>query len=142
VRFGPDVGALMVPAAGTYTPVPDAFDVLVDNLQVSIHVSLHHTAIQRFLLGQRGTTNLSHGVLSHEQRTHRSHLESGASSIGYLRTGSVVQDTAAYERCCCCLADCGLPLPVLVSWLVVQATRGGRLVGESCRRAGQPNRER
>lgn len=102
--------------------MPDAFEVLMDNLQVSIHETLHHTVIQRFLCGERGMTNLSHGVLSHEQRTHRRNLDSRPSSVWYLRggrTGSVVQVAATYKCRRCGLADCGLALPVLVSWLVV-----------------------
>ena len=46
-RFGPYVGVVTAAAVANvaYVPVPDALDVLKDNLQVPIHQALQHTII-------------------------------------------------------------------------------------------------
>jgi hypothetical protein len=54
----------MVAVTGKQTPVPEALDVLMDNLQVPIHQLLHHTVIKR-VCKEWDMANLSHGVLRH-----------------------------------------------------------------------------
>lgn len=46
-KLGPYVGVVTAAAVATvaYTPMPDALDVLKDNLQVPIHQELQHTII-------------------------------------------------------------------------------------------------
>lgn len=70
--------------------------------------------------------NLSYGVLSNEQRTHRRRPDSRSSSIRHLsgHAGSVVEVAASDQGSCCGLADCGFPFSVLGRWLAVQARRG------------------
>jgi hypothetical protein len=74
--------------------------------------------------------NLSYGLLSYEQWTHRRSPDGRSPSVGYLgcHAGSVVEVAAPDKGSGCGLADCGLPLSVLVRRLTVQARRG-RLTG-------------
>lgn len=70
--------------------------------------------------------NLSYGVLSNEQWTHRHRPDSRPSSVGHLRghAGSVVEVVASDQGSRCGLAGCGFPFSVLGRWLAVQARRG------------------
>jgi hypothetical protein len=65
MRLEPYVGVVLVAVTGKQTPVPEALDVLVDNLQVPIHQPLHHTVIKRVCMEVEFMANLLHGVLRH-----------------------------------------------------------------------------
>jgi hypothetical protein len=63
MRFEPYVGVVTAAVTGMQTPVPEALDVLVDNLQVPTHQSLHHTVINRVCMEWDLWQTFSDGVL-------------------------------------------------------------------------------
>jgi len=73
--------------------------------------------------------NLSHGVLSNEQWTHRRRPDSRPSSVGHLsgHARSIVEVVASDQGSCCGLAGCGFPFSVLGRRLAVHARRGGQV---------------